>query len=56
MVISHKIIKDLRRLGYAGRGDVVLGEGHRWRQREQRRKHSATSSLTNHMVPQYNSL
>ena len=47
--------KDLRRLGYAGRGDVVLGEGHRWRQREQRRKHSATSSLTNHMVPQYNS-
>jgi hypothetical protein len=48
-------IKDLRRLGYAGRGDVVLGEGHRWRQREQRRKHSATSSLTNHMVPQYNS-
>ncbi len=48
-------IKDLRRLGCAGRGDVVLGEGHRWRQREQRRKHRATSSLTNHMVPQYNS-
>ncbi len=48
------LIKDLHRLGYAGRGDVVLGEGHRWRQREQRRTHrlhSTTSSLTNHMEP-----
>ncbi len=50
--------RDLHRLGYAGRGDVVLGdsEGHKWRQRELRHQHSVTSSLTNHRLPQYNSL
>ncbi len=26
-VTGSKFIKDLRRLGYAGRGDVVLGRG-----------------------------
>ncbi len=52
MSMENKDLGILGRLGYAGRGDVVLGEGRSWHHREpeQRRKHSATSSLTNHMV------
>jgi hypothetical protein len=34
--------KDLRMLGYACRGDVMLGEGHRWRQRKALRPSQTT--------------
>jgi hypothetical protein len=58
------LIKDLRRLGYAGCGDVALGPSwgratganpNKGVRTGSHRRHSATSCLTNHMVPQYNS-